>query len=291
MAINAERKPLSLYWEIRAFFYVGVLSLIWGVGAVVRTYASNIGIAALITVLTLSFLASLIFCFMKTAPFSKELVPSPTIAFDYVLYLGCALFSIDLGLLETNYHLLKNQWDIYLLGSSLLFLFLAYRFDNRLVLSLALTSLAGWFGLKLNQFNFNQTQITLWAGLTYGWLTTTTGLILFKKNFKKHFLDVYLNLGLTILFVTLIAGSFVSEMKEIYFLGLMGLCAITAALAVNKRRFLYLIYAIIYGYIGVSIKLIPQLHGSEAIFLYLIVSSLGVVGLIFFLSRTFKDKA
>ena len=52
--------------------------------------------------------------------------------------------------------MLSGQWDLYLLATALLFFFLAYRFDNRFVLSLALSSLAGWFGLKISHWPSHQ---------------------------------------------------------------------------------------------------------------------------------------
>lgn len=61
-----------------------------------------------------------------------------------VLYLGSLIWSVELAYLETRFHLLSGQWDLYLLATAGLFFFLAYRFDNRFVLSLGLSSLAGW---------------------------------------------------------------------------------------------------------------------------------------------------
>ncbi len=65
-----------------------------------------------------------------------------------MLYLGSLTWSVELGYIESRFHLLSGQWDLYLLATAVLFFFLAYRFDNRFVLSLALSSLAGWFGRK-----------------------------------------------------------------------------------------------------------------------------------------------
>src|SRR6185436_101652 len=81
-------------------------------------------------------------------------VESPNMALDYVLYGGCLVFALDLGYMESRFHLLQEHWDFYLLLSSLLFFVLAYRFDNRLVLSLALSALAGWFGVTVSRFAF-----------------------------------------------------------------------------------------------------------------------------------------
>ena len=47
------------------------------------------------------------------------------------------------------------------------FFFLAYRFDNRFVLSLALSSLAGWFGLTISHWSSNQDAVYRQYALLY----------------------------------------------------------------------------------------------------------------------------
>jgi hypothetical protein len=49
--------------------------------------------------------------------------------------------------------LLSGNLDFYLLATTGVDFFLAYRFDNRFVLSLALSSLAGWFGLTISHWS------------------------------------------------------------------------------------------------------------------------------------------
>jgi hypothetical protein len=66
------------------------------------------------------------------------------------------LKGVELAYLENRFHLLSGQWDLYLLATALLFFFLAYRFDNRFVLSLALSSLAEWFGLTVSHWPSHQ---------------------------------------------------------------------------------------------------------------------------------------
>src|SRR5664280_3196653 len=120
-----------------------------------KQYFTNLGDIAIISSLTLCFAAAFIYCFIKGAAFPTEEVTSPNIAFDYILFFGCAFFSMDIAYIETQFHLLGDSWQSYLLVSSCLFLFLAYRFDNRLVLSLALSTIAAWFGFTLSGHRFS----------------------------------------------------------------------------------------------------------------------------------------
>ena len=86
---------------------------------------------------------------------SRE-TPAPNAVFDYVLYLGSLVWCVELAYLENRFHVLSGQWDLYLLATAVFFFFLAYRFDNRFVLSLALSSLAGWFGLTISHWPSHQ---------------------------------------------------------------------------------------------------------------------------------------
>jgi Ca2+/Na+ antiporter len=51
-----------------------------------------------------------------------------------------------------------------------------------------------------------------------------------------------------------------------------------------------MLYAVIYGYIGISIVIVDQIHRDIFLLLtYFILTSLLVIGLIFMISRKFKE--
>ena len=145
-----ERRIFSVHRELRFFLYIGILMVIAGAGLTVKQYFIHLGDLAIISALTLCCAAAFIYCFLKGNAFAKEEVASPNIAFDYILFFGCAFYSMDIAYIETQFHVLGDGWKNYLLLSVALFFFLSYRFDNRLVLSLALSTLAAWFGFTLS---------------------------------------------------------------------------------------------------------------------------------------------
>jgi hypothetical protein len=59
--------------------------------------------------------------------------------------------------------------------------------------------------------------------------------------------------------------------------------------SMRTRRFLYMLYAILYGYACLSVVALEFISGTAAMYLYGIVSSLTVIGRIFILSRRFKE--
>jgi hypothetical protein len=276
--------------ELRLFLYLGLLMIITGAGLTIKQYFANIGDIAIISVLTFCFAASYIYSFLQGAAYSPAEVASPDIAFDYVLFFGCAFFSMDIAYIETQFHVLGDAWNNYLLVSAALFLFLSYRFDNRLVLSLALSTIAAWFGFTLSGQRFSFAEYYREYAIAYGIIVLLAGGLLYRLNIKKHFFDIYLNFGAHFLGIALLAGVAQYKMFSLYFPGLLLASIALAFYAVKVRRFLYMLYAVFYGYIGISIVLVDQIKANTFLmFLYFIVTPLTVIALIFALSRKFKE--
>src|SRR5580704_17113019 len=146
-------EPFSVFLELNILLYAGVLAFIAGLGWTVTTWSRQLGDVIVVTVLSAILAACFWYCFSRAPAWSPAATPSPSLIFDYELYLGSLTWSVELAWIENRFHLLSGQWDFYLLTTAVLYFFLAYRFDNRLVLSLALSSLAGWFGLNISRWS------------------------------------------------------------------------------------------------------------------------------------------
>lgn len=287
-----SKKRFSLHQELRSLIYAGVLLVVLGVGLTVKTYLAELGHIAIISSLSIFATTTLVYCFYRSSPYENREVPSPNIGFDYVLLLGCSLYSLDITYIETQFHLLGDGWDSYLLISAILFFYLAYRFDNRLVLSFALGTLAAWFGFKLNLFLPNFWDYHRLYAIAFGLLTLASGLMLQHINIKKHFLDIYLNFALHFLFIALVSGVFEHGFLSLYFTALVVLGAVVVFYALQKQKFLYFLYAVVYGYVAVSHLVIKALEVSVFsiwIYGYFMASSIILVLLIVKLSRLFKE--
>src|SRR5258708_10838217 len=163
------------------------------------------------------------FCFSRAPAWSPGETPSPSLVLDYVLYLGSLIWSVELAYIETRFHMLSGQWDLYLLATAGLFFFLAYRFDNRFVLSLALSSLAGWFGLTISRWPSHQDTEYRQYAIVYCLVVGTVGAILERLKLKSHFFTTYLNVTANVLFWAIL-----SEVFDSHDYGLW-LCALLAA--------------------------------------------------------------
>jgi hypothetical protein len=290
-AIHLKRR-FSLHPELRGLIYAGVLLIVLGAGLTVKAYFADLGHIAIISSLSLSAAATLVYCFFQGAPYASDEIPSPNIGFDYVLFLGCSLYSMDIAYIETQFHLLGDGWDSYLLVSAIFFFYLAYRFDNRLVLSFALGTLAAWFGFKLNLFLPNFWDYHRLYAIAFGLLALAAGLLLQRLNIKRHFLDIYINFALNFLFIALLSGVFEHGFLSLYFAGLVTVDATVVLYALRERKFLYFLYAVLYGYVAVSHVVTDALASAVStgwIFTYFMASSIVLVWLMVKVSRRFKE--
>jgi hypothetical protein len=89
----------------------------------------------------------------------------------------------------------SGEWDDYLLATAGLFFFLADRFDNRFVLSMALSSLAAWFGLTISPQSVRPDEVYREYAVLYSVPITAAAWVLQRLELRKHFLGTYLNIA------------------------------------------------------------------------------------------------
>jgi Predicted membrane protein (DUF2157) len=285
-----RKTRFSVYEELNALLYFGIAAFIAGAGWTIQTHFASLGDAAILFTLTASFAGSLYYCFTRGERYSTSQQESPGFAFDYVLYFGCLMFGLELGFLEYRFHLLQDRWDHYLLLSALVYFVLAYRFDNRLVLSLALSTLAGWFGFRLFRLQWFYESVRVYA-LIYSGLVSAAGIGLFRAGVKRHFLETYFHVAVNVALAAAVAGVFDRSTSSIYFLVLLVLGGASVAAGVRFRRFAFVAYGVIYGYVGVSDFLMRGVHEFTAVMAYVAVSStIVIVGLVV-LARRFGREA
>ncbi|HEX8032058.1 MAG TPA: DUF2157 domain-containing protein, partial [Vicinamibacterales bacterium] len=201
-----RRERFSIFVELNALLYVGVLSVVGGLVWTFRDYVTNLGDAAILGILALLMVLSFGYCFTRTHPYSNDEVEAPTFVFDYVLYFGCLIFSATLAFIETRFGIFHG-WNTQLLMASVVFGLLAYRFDNRFVLSLALSSFVGYLGLRLSAFDSMDDERLRLLAIMYGAFLLGVGALLHRQGIKRHFLDVFLQLGANAILVATAYGA------------------------------------------------------------------------------------
>jgi hypothetical protein len=290
LAAIQSGRLFSLHREIHAFLYIGALFIVAGVGGTVKRYFLELGPAAILSGLTAAFVACLAYCFRRARTYAAGKVESPTAAFDYILYLACALLGVEFAYLEAHYHLLDRFWDYYFLVSAGLFFWLAYRFDNRLVLALALANLAAWFGIRFWRWDIPYLGLRTRA-ILFGAAASSAGKLLESFGIKAHFTDTYFDFGLTALFWALLSGIFEKGFSSPYLPPLVLLSACVAYRAYQAKRFKFFLYAVGYGYLGFSICVLKALRWDRSASLYLLVSASALIVAIFAFRRAMEERS
>lgn len=282
-----RKERFSVFVELHTVLYLGVVAFIAGLGWTIKAHFAGLGDATILSALTLVCGAAFYYCFSRGSAYSPAEVASPGMAFDYVLYLGCLTFGLELGYLEFRFALLQSNWDLYLLISASVFFVLAYRFDNRFVLSLALSTLAGWFGVRLSQFPDLPATSVRGAALVYGALVAVAGAGLFKASIKKHFLGTYLHVAANVVFMALLSALVWHDPAVLYLLALTALAGLAIAGGLRWQRFAFVVYGVLYGYAGISARVLREIVSFRGALAYFVVSSLLVIGALAVLARRF----
>lgn len=284
-----RRDRFSLFVELNAILYIGVISVVAGLGWTFRDYVTSLGDVAILSILGVLMAVSFGYCFLRGPRYSNGEVESPSFAFDYILYFGCLVLSVTLAFVERRFAF--DAWDVHLLIASLVFGVLAYRFDNRFVLSLALSTLAGYLGLKVSGFDTLDTERLRLAGFLYGAFLIGVGVLLYGRRIKAHFLDVYLQLGANAILLAAASGTFDSSAEWAYLGVLLLLAAAAVYLGIRFRRFAFVAYGTLYGYAGLTIRALDAMDDATAGLLWLVVTgSLVVLALVLVARRFGRDE-
>jgi hypothetical protein len=284
-------EPLSLFLELNVLLYAGVLAFVGGLGWTVSTWSQQLGDVLVLTVLSTILASCFWYCFSRGPAWSPAETPAPSPIFDYVLYLGSLIWSLELAYVENRFHVLSGQLDLYLLASAVLFFFLAYRFDNRLVLSLGLSSLAGWFGLTISHWSAHQDAAYREYALLYCLLVGVGGSLLQRRGLKAHFFSTYLNIVANVLFWALLSGVFNRQGYGLWFLALLIACGASVVWGLARRQFVFVAYAAVYGYVGVSSLFLRSVTDESAVLSYFVVSGVAMLVVLVQIGRRFGRKA
>ena len=290
LAAIEDGRLFSVADELSAMLYLGALLLIAGVSATVKQYFQQLGRPAIVAALGGSVLACLAYCESRSRPYSDGPVESPTPGFDYILFIGCALVGVLFAYLESQFHWLGDNWDLYLLASSLCFLYAAYRFDNRMVLAMGLLNLGGCIAVRAQRYLHADTQMMRHVVMAEGAVACAVGLSGSRSGVKAHFEDTYLSLGINAMLAALISDPKSIQLVSPSLLLILLICGACIAFATTYRRFAYFLYGVGYGYAAVAIAVAPHLSGISQGALFFLVSAGAAVAAILAFRKSLEAK-
>src|SRR3954470_20659318 len=291
LASLSRGEPFSVFLELNLLLYAGVLAFVAGLGWTVTTWSQQIGDVLVVAVLSAILGVCFWYCFSRAHAWSPAETTAPSPIFDYVLYLGSLVWCIELAYLENRFHALSGKPDFYLLVTAGFFFFLAYRFDNRFVLSVALSSLAGWCGLTISHWPSHQDAAYRQYAMLYCVLIGVGGMLLQRRGLKAHFFGTYLNIAANVLFWALLYGVFNRQGSGLWFVALLIACGASLAWGLTRRQFAFVAYAVVYGYVGVSSMFLRGVFDETGVLSYFIITGVAMLVVLILIARRFGRSA
>lgn len=293
-AINTN-KIISGYNELRIMLYLGIMLLTSGIGYFAYQNMGKLGHISAMVLLFVAIIACFYFIMTYAVPYSNAEVKIVHPYYDYILILASLLVIGLFGYIQVYFNLVQLLLKWSTLISALLLLFMAYRFDNRALLSMGITALSATFGIVISPVNWVEgawlPSVNLYnIGILLGAGFVLMGFISQVKHIKSHFRFTYQNAGLLIFFIACLAAMIQSEDRMLYtFILLLSSAAVFYYSWVNKE-FLFFLYASITGYISLTYLLFRflSLFDEEGLVFMIYYVPASCIGFIVFLIKNKK---
>ncbi|TDD77043.1 DUF2157 domain-containing protein [Flavobacterium caseinilyticum] len=284
----------SLRNELRFLLYLSVLLFTSGMGTIIYQNIDSIGHIAILSFILVVTIICFYFCFKNAGNFKKNETAFANPIFDYLLLSATILTCTFIGYLQYQYHPFGTHYGLATLIPTLICFFCAYYFDNKSVLSIAITGLAAFVGLSvsppalLNNTTYNTTSLS-YSGILLGIALVLWTIYATKIDLKKHFNLIYFTFSLH-----LISIACLNNLLEVYwyfFEIILGLSTYYFYRISHKMGSISIfVFTILYAYLGFNFLLFkileqinPEYLVTPLIFLtpaYLILSIVMFIKLI-----------
>jgi hypothetical protein len=270
MLVGERRDIVPIGTELRALAWSGVMLIVMGVGIVITKHFDQIGPLAIALIIGAAASA----CYAWVA--LKKRAPLD----DYVVLLGALLISADVGFVEHQWKLLGDEWQRHFLLLAVVHAIAAYFFGSRAVLSLSIASVAAWLGVEQRElFLHSEVELAIRAFICTGILAVWREVDR-KTRANRDFEPLFEHFGTNIAFW---GGLILTFDRDTRWLGLVVTLVLAVASlyhGVRRSRELFVIYAVVYGLIGIDIVVLDRLVHWTRMWTpaYLIVSTVAAVG-------------
>ncbi|MFB3388483.1 DUF2157 domain-containing protein [Flavobacterium sp. LAR06] len=251
----------SLNAELKLFLYLSVLLFTSGIGILIYENIDTIGHVALLSILLIVIIVCFYYCFKNSKGFQKTETVFESPFLEYLVLAANILICIFIGYLQFQYKPFGTHYDLATLIPTIVSFFCAYYFDNKSVLTIAITGLAAYIGLSVtpqdllhNDFYSNET--LSYSAIILGGLLILWTIYSSRTNLKTHFNFVYLTFALHLISIASISNLTDSDYDGIWLLfGLVLAASSYYFYKVSheiKSMSLY-VFMIVYAYIGLNI--------------------------------------
>lgn len=266
---------VSLYYELRLMLYLGIMLFTGGVGYFAYKNMGEIGHLVAIALLATGIALGFYFIQKFAKPYSNQEVIVNHVYFDYILILVSLLIIAFFTYVQVYFNLVEQLLNLTSYITAALFIFMAYRYDNRALLSMSITALAAAVGISITPINWatgdwfvSSNLYTTSIGL--GIILAIAGQVSQYRNVKKHFRFTYQNFGLLLYFIGCLSAIFGSHHELFYALLTLASAGIITYYTWVHKEFLFFVYANLAGYIAFTYLMFKALDGMDGDFTFFV---------------------
>jgi hypothetical protein len=258
----------SVHNELKFLLYLSMLMFTSGIGILIYQNIDTIGHTALLGLLLLVTLTCFYFCFKNHDGFKREETAFANPLYDYLLLTAVILSCTFIGYLQFQYQTFGTHYGLATLIPTIISFFCAYYFDNKSVLSIAITGLAAYVGLSVSPQALlnNETYITTslsYSGIILGIVLALWPIYATKNDLKKHFNLIYLTFSLHLISVACISNLF-----EDYWFAFIILLALSSfyfyKVSYQISSISIFVFTVLYAYIGFNVLFFQTLEAINS---------------------------
>lgn len=269
-----RRAIISVAGELRIAMYAAVAMVISGLGIFVKQNLDRIGSMTIVLVLALVGAG----CYIPAIR-SKLRTGEQSRISEYLLLLGTLIVSVDVGYAESQFHWLGPNWSRHLLLLTALHSTVAYLLRSELVLAVALTSLAGWFGVERGSGNLSPWAVAtpelgaramLCAGVVLAWRAADL------KLGSGRFRNVFAHFAANLASWGAVGWCSNSETRLVGVVVLLLLAGGVVRFALRSRMEAFAVYGVCYAALGLSAAWlggVGGLIGGASVVLIIVLSA------------------
>lgn len=254
----------SLNAELKLFLYLSVLLFTSGIGILICNNIDSIGHIAILSLLLIVIVVCFYFCFKKSKGFQKQETSFEHPVLEYLVLAANILTCIFIGYLQFQYEAFGTHYGLATLIPTIVSFFCAYYFDNKSVLTIAITGLAAYVGLSvtpqdlLNNSRFYSDQSLSYSAVMLGGLLILWTIYSSRIQLKTHFKIIYLTFALHIISIASIsnlADYYSDSLWWIFAFILAGSSYYFYKVSHDLKAISLYVFMIVYAYIGFNIFL------------------------------------
>lgn len=269
-------KIVSVYAELRLILYLGIMLFTAGVGYFAWQNMGEIGHLLSMVLITAAIAVGFYFIRKFAKPYSSSLVTVSLVYFDYILLLVSLLIISLFAYVQVYFDLVELliNWTSFI--SAAILLFMAYRYDNRALLSMGIVALAAAVGISISPVDWTKGdwQITsdlYRTSMLLGALLLAVEHITYQYGIKKHFRFTYQNFGLLLFYIGGIAAMFNGDSSWLYATLMLASAGVLTYYTWAKKEFLFFLYSNLVAYIAFTylfFRMVNDTGADSIIFTY-----------------------